>query len=130
MPYFTLHRNYSMSTTSGHVIGFKKDEAVWVPPACVPNAVSIGAQPVNAVIAEVDILPPDPKAPVILSPEQRQKLFFDAFEKLLLRSARGDFTASGLPHLKQLEILLGFPVAQQERDDYWTKYNEAKREAA
>ena len=130
MPFFTLHRNYSMSTTAGYVIDFKKGEATWVPPACVPVAVSIGAQPVDATIADVDILPPEPKASVALTPEQKQKLFSDAFEKMLLRNNRGDFTASGLPHLKQLETVLGVPVSQQERDEYWTKYNESKQEAA
>jgi len=129
MPWFTLHRNYSMSTTTGHIISFKKDEAVWVPPACVPNAISIGAQPVNSTLVELDVQPAE-AVPKALTSEEKQKAFFVVFEKLLLRSNRGDFTASGLPHLKQMENLLGFPVASQERDDYWTKYNESKLEAA
>jgi hypothetical protein len=130
MPWFTLHRNYVLSTTAGHVLRFEKDKSTWVPPACVANAVAIGAQPVDPLPVEADIFPPEPKTPVALTPEQRQKTFFDAFETLLLRSARGDFTASGLPHLKQLEPLIGFPVSQQERDEFWDKYNVSKQEAA
>jgi hypothetical protein len=130
MPWFTLHKNYVMGTASGHRIGFEKGKSVWVPPSCVANAVAIGAQPVEPLAAEVDVIPPEKPEEKVLTEQQKQAQFFAAFEKLLLRSNRGDFTASGLPHLKQLETLLGFPVAQQERDDYWTKYNESKQEAA
>lgn len=130
MPFFTLHRNYSMSTTTGHVIDFKKDEATWVPNVCISIAIGIGARPVDATIAEVDVLPAEVKASAPMTSEQKQKLFSDAFEKMLLRNNRGDFTASGLPHLKQLETLLGFPVSQQERDEYWDKYSASKQEAA
>ena len=131
MPWFTLHKTVLMSTTTGHGVNFKKGEAVWVPHVCVQQALSLGAQPVDPEVLEsVEVPNTPPPAPVLLTPDQKQKAFFDAFEKLLLRSARGDFTASGLPHIKQLEPLIGFPVSQPERDDYWTKYNESKQEAA
>ena len=131
MPWFTLHKTVLMSTTTGHGVNFIKGEAVWVPQVCVPNALALGAQPVDPQVVEtVEVPNAAAPTPTPLTPEQKQKAFFDAFEKLLLRSARGDFTASGLPHIKQLEPMIGFPVSPPERDDYWTKYNESKQEAA
>lgn len=130
MPWFTLHRNFSMATTAGHVIGFKKGEATWVPPACVPNAVAIGAQPVESLEAGVDVIPPEAQAPPAPTPEEKQAKYFDAFEKLIVRARRDDFLASGLPHLRKLEELTGFSTTSAERDAMWTKYNEAKAEEA
>jgi hypothetical protein len=133
MPWFTLHRNYSLSTTFGHIIGFKKGEATWVPPACVPSAVAIGAQPVVELKLDTDItdvLPPEEKEEIPLTPDQRREKYFAAFEKMVLRSERTDFTASGLPHLKKLEEITGLSVSQPERDAMWGKYNESKQETA
>jgi len=132
MPWFMPHKTVLMRSTTGHMINFTKGEVVWVPDSCIQNAMAVGAQPTEpaVVLESVEVPNTPPPAPVLLTPEQKQKAFFDAFEKLLLRSARGDFTASGLPHIKQLEPMIGFPVSPPERDDYWTKYNESKQEAA
>ena len=130
MPWFTLHRNYSMSTTAGHVIDFKKGEKTLVPPACVPNAIALGAQPVDKTLdsPEIDQIPKEAAPVVSLTPDEKQKLVFEIFDKMLLRNFRGDFTASEHPHAKKLEELLGFPMPPGERDEMWVAYNDKKVE--
>lgn len=118
MPYFTLHRNYVLRTTKGATIEFKKGEPAWVPPACVPDAVGIGAVSSD----DVDVLGEDAVPVVTISPEERQIKLTEAFNILVNRNERGDFTASGLPHVKKLGELLGFEVSNRERDAAWQAY--------
>lgn len=125
MPWFTLHRNYSMSTKAGHVIGFMKGVKTWVPPAIVADAVAIGAQPVDRT-DETEVIPTEIEASQLSAAEKRAK-YFESFEKMLTRNQRGDFTASGLPHAKILEGMLGFQVMTPERDSMWSEYNASKQ---
>lgn len=124
MPHFTLHRNFILRTTKGHTISFVKDEPTWVPPACVPDAVAIGA----VSDTQVDVLGDEDKPVVTLTPDQRQDKLFKAFETLLERSERGDFTGSGLPHPRKLSELCGFEVSNRERDAAWQAYNNLANE--
>lgn len=127
MPMFTLHRNHVLRTTKGHSIGFVKGQPVWVPPMCVPDAVAIGAV---AVDEPVDVLGEEKAAPVPLTPEERQKKLFDAFETMLVRNERTDFTASGLPSERRLSEIVGFDVPRRERDTTWQTYTQLKAEVA
>jgi hypothetical protein len=107
------------------MISFKKGEKTWVPPAAVPFAIAIGAVPLEGTIADenFDPIPQDPKQPVTMSAEERKQKIYAAFEQLLLRSNRGDFTASGNPHVKKLSDIVGFDVGPGERDEMWVAYN-------
>jgi hypothetical protein len=122
MPNFTLHRNFTLRTTKGHTINFVKGQPIWVPPACVPDAVAIGAVSEE----EVSVLGDEPKPVTTLSPDERQKKLFAAFETLLSRNERGDFSASGLPNTRKLEDLCGFDVPNRERDAAWQAYSASK----
>lgn len=127
MPWFSLHRTHTLSTTTGHILNFKKGEATWVPDCCVPNAVAIGAIPSLPLDAELDPLPAEPvAAPIPLSLEERQAKYFEAFEKIIQRARRDDFLASGLPHIKKVEDLSGLQVSAAERDEMWQKYQDSK----
>jgi len=125
MPWFTLQRNYVLSTTKGHSVNFKRGERVWVPQGIVQDALSIGAVPE----VPIDILPEE-KENVVVADAKRKELIFGVFEKMLLRAGRGDFTASGHPHPKKLEDLLGFEMPQKEREAMWDAYNAMKAEEA
>lgn len=126
MPLFTLHRNFTLRTTKGHTIAFVKGQPVWVPPMCVPDAVSIGAVAVNA--DEGDVLGDEPQAVPALNPDERQAKLFEAFEVMLNRTERTDFTASGMPHAKKLTEMVGFDVANRERDAAWQAFTQSKAE--
>jgi hypothetical protein len=126
MPWFTLNRNYNLSTTKGHSVNFKKGVRTWVPAGIIPEAVAIGAIPED----EVDVLGPEAQEKPAMSSSDRKKMAFDAFDKLFLRGGRGDFTASGQPHPRKLEEILGFEMPQKERELLWQEYNTAKAEEA
>lgn len=124
MPFFTLHRNYTLRTTKGHTIEFLKNKEVWVPPICVPDAVAIGAISTE----QTDVLDEGLTPVVTMAPEEREKAIFAAFDTLLARQDRGDFTASGLPHVKKLGDLCGFDISNRERDAAWQTYSSMKAE--
>lgn len=127
MPYFTLHRDYILRTTKGHSIEFKKGQKAWVPPMCVPDVVAIGAVADNA--EDGDVLPAEVAPQRFIEGAEREKLIHDAFEKLIARNERGDFTASGMPHAKKVEAIVGFEVSNKERDTAWMAFTAAKAEA-
>jgi len=126
MPWFSLHRTHTLSTTTGHVINFVKGEVTWVPDVAVPFAVAIGAVPTVPLDADLDPLPADPKPLVSLSPAEREEKYFEAFATIVNRGRRDDFLASGLPHIKKIEELTGMQVAASERDEMWQKYQDSK----
>lgn len=119
---FVLQRDRVVGNISGHFIGFKKGEPVYVPKEMWAEVQAIGAVPQGD-------LPQDEVIEVVpaLDATEREAAYFKAFEKLIERNERGDFTASGLPNAKMLEKFLDFTVVNKERDIMWDKYNEAKR---
>jgi len=127
MPYFTLHRNFVLRTTKGHTIGFVKGQQTWVPPMCVPDVVAIGAVATEA--SDGDVLGDVPAPVSSLTPDERRHKLFEAFETMLSRGERTDFTASGLPHARRLTGMVGFEVGNRERDEAWQLYTQAKAEA-
>jgi len=127
MPFFTLHRNYALQTTKGRSFNFVKGEPVWVTPECVPDAIAIGAIPEESV---ADVLGDESAPPVYLTPQEREAKLFAAFDLMIARDERGDFTASNMPHCKRLISIVGFEVYNTERDEAWQKYNQLKAESA
>ena len=119
MPLFTLHRNFCLRTTKGHTISFEKGRAVHVPPICVPDAIGIGAVPVDK---SVNVLGDEDEAEVILTPAERKAAVFDAFRQMKARDKREDFTASGVPNAKRLFPITGFEVTSKARDEYWMEF--------
>lgn len=119
MPLFTLHRNFVLRTTRGHTIRFEKKRATHVPNECVNDAVGIGAVPVDN---DVNVLGDEEEVQVSLTPEERKAKVFEAFDIMVAREERGDFTASGVPNAKRLPPLTEFEVTSKERDSFWMEY--------
>lgn len=119
---FVMQRDRVVGGTSGHFINFKKGEPVFVPKEMWAEVQGFGAVPQGDLPEDevVKVAPP-------LDATEREAAYFAAFEKLIERNERGDFTASGLPNAKMLENFLDFTVVNKERDIMWDKYNEAKR---
>lgn len=126
MPQLRLHRDYVLRTTKGRSIRFIKDRNVFVPPTLVPDAIAIGAVPVDE---KVDLIPDDTK-PAELTPEQRAIKISEAIPELVARNDRGDFTGSGMPDARKLSAMVGFNVATHERDKLWRAYQQEVAEAA
>jgi hypothetical protein len=124
MPWFTLKRNYLLSTTKGHSVNFKKGERTWVPQGILTEALAIGAVPEEPV----DPLTPEQVEMQALTTDQRKEKVFAAYEKLMLRAQRGDFSASGQPSQKKVEEIVGFEMDAKERDALWVAYNAMKQD--
>lgn len=127
MPLFTLHRNYILRTIKGHTIGFVKGKPTHVPPACIEDAVAIGAVPVDE--KDGDVLGEEIKAQPSMTPDERKTKVFEAFGIMKARRERSDFTASGIPDARRLPALTGFELTSKERDAYWLEYRALEQES-
>lgn len=111
-----------MRTTAGHVINFKKGMPVYVPPMIQNEAVAIGAECVDGPI---DVLGEEPVVKTYTN-EERTKLVFLAFEKIIEKNVRGTFTAQGVPTVDAVKAITGFSLLTPERMALWRAYKEAK----
>jgi hypothetical protein len=125
MPLFTLHRNHVLRTTKGHTISFKKNKETHVPTSVIPDAVAIGAVPLDD---EVDVLGAEEEAQPALSTAERKETIFKAFLVMKTRAERLDFNASGVPNGKRLAFLTRLEISSKERDALWMEYRTGMQE--
>lgn len=119
--YMTLNRDFTLRSTTGHVISFKKGIPAFVPDVVVDQAAGIGAQASDekemdkrvADAAKADELP------VELTGKAREDAIRSAIEKMVNRNARDDFNAASRPNIPALSEILGFKVSAADRDAAW-----------
>ncbi len=123
MPNMVLNRNHMMSTTTGHMIGFKKGVPVHVPPSLVKEAIGIGAEAVDEKGAqeikdkfEADAPKGRPEVPV---GEVREAKIREVLEDIMARNETSDFTAAGRPKLDSINAELDFKVSKDEVTPLW-----------
>lgn len=109
---FTLNRNLTLASTSGHAIVFVKDEPIFVPPPMYKEVKALGAIPQEDE-PEVAV---DTKDKTPQDPDERASQIKGAIEALTLRNRREDFTAGGAAHQKALAEYLGWTPTAKERD--------------
>lgn len=120
MSEFTLNRNFTLISKTGHVILFKKGQATWVPPEVRKEAIQIGAQPSDGntdVLEEETVVIP-------LSAGERAEKLIEAFKTLQQRNNRTDFTGQGIPAIPALKKLVEFDVEKKEVETLWNAYRE------
>jgi hypothetical protein len=117
---FVLPRNRTIASTCGLSIEFKKGEPTLVPPAMYQEVIAAGGVS-ETEIAE-DEMPKGAPTPEALA--DREKAIFKAFEAILLRNDRNDFTAGGAPHNAVLSRETGWTVNAKERDQAWVKFQQ------
>ena len=115
---FIMLRNRVVVSTLGHAIEFKKNEPVFVPREMYDAVIAAGAVPEEEI--PEDELPPKSNEPT--AADERELALFIAFETIVSRGKREDFTAGGLPHTKALTQELGWTVPNKERDVAWVKF--------
>lgn len=117
---FVFQRDREIASVSGHVLGFKKGVATYVPPEARAEVLAAGGIPDE----DFDPNPPKPadgkERPA--DPTAFRTAVFEAMEKVALANKRGDFTAAGLPHTKVLNGLLGWELEPKERDALWVEF--------
>lgn len=126
---FIFHRNRTVSSVFGHVIGFEKGVPTHVPPEAIKEVIAAGGIPEDEVDPS-ELVDPKPAPAVVepVDPREREKALFTAFEKLTLENKRGSFTAGGTPHMKALTAALGWEVPAAERDEAWAKFQKGSAE--
>ena len=124
MPKMVLNRNHTIRAL-GRDVQFVKNVPVDVHPELVPLAAGAGAMMVDGSPAIAEVPENTYVAP---EGDARQKTVFAAFEKLVLRKQRGDFTASGFPDLRVLNGMFEFRVDRKELEATWDAYQRSKDE--
>lgn len=122
MPMMKLNRKHTLSTTTGHMIGFEKGVSVYVPPVCVEMALAIGAEPADEegkkeVAAHFDDKEVK-ESPELTAKQQRGKLR-EVLEGIASRNDRDDFKASGRPKLAVVKAQCDFPVEDKAVNEIW-----------
>jgi hypothetical protein len=115
---FMMPRNRTIASTCGISIEFKKGELHLVPPAMYAEVIAAGGVPEEEL--DETQLPPSTTSPEAKADREAQMI--KAFEKIVLRNQREEFTAGGMPHNAVLSKELGWPVQAKERDAAWIKY--------
>lgn len=133
MPKMVLNRNYTLNTTLGHCVRFKKGVPTDVPKVIVQQALSVGAEAVDeAAQKEVDIeaSKDDPKArSAVPTGDERKGKIKEVLEQIASRNQSGDFTAGGKPKLEAINAELDFKVTTEERDELWTEVIQEREES-
>lgn len=120
---FTMSRDRTVNSVLGHTIFFPKGVPTYVPPEMHREVLALGADCEELDASEELAEPTPPEAPEAPSdPTERKKALFEAFDRMVLRNRRGDFTAGGQPHIKVLSKELGWPVGDKERDLEWVEF--------
>lgn len=113
-------RKMLVTSKSGRSVEFEKGVPTFAPPQMHAELIAAGVVP-----AEEMPEPPasdEPQAPVV--PDERKAAVFAAFEKILLRNKRNDFSATGAPHLAVMSKTLGWEFGDaKERDALWNEFN-------
>jgi hypothetical protein len=122
----------TVSSTSGHSVGFKAGVPTFVPPVLRPEMKSYGivaeadmSDAVKTALLNVSEVEPEPEFGFETEPTDpavRKAAFFSAFRKLQERGQRENFLSNGVPHNRPLLALMKFRVTALERDRMWEEF--------
>ena len=119
---FALPRNRTIASTCGLSIEFKKGELHLVPPGMFAEVIAAGGVPEHGL--SEDELPKKTDTPDAIA--EREAAVFKAFEAIVLRNVREEFTAGNVPHATVLAREVGWSVTAKERDLFWVKFMSSK----
>lgn len=125
MPEMKMHRNFRLASVSGHVIMFKKGEVVDVPKPAVKDALAAGGMVVSEADLD-DVLPEEQEAKAVPQGDERESAILTAFQTLIEKNEREDFTAAGMPTKSAVDAATGFKADKKELGRLWTQFQEAQ----
>ena len=120
---YSLNRNHTLQTTTGHTIAFKKNELTHVPPEAVGAAVAIGAVP-ETDAPETIHMSREPANPAV-----RKAMLMAAIGQIVDTGGRDDFSGTGAPHQRAIAAIVGFSIDERERNALWDEYMQGKAAA-
>lgn len=118
---FTLSRNLTVASVSGHAVEFKKGVATYVPKSMHHEVLALGATPADASVDDVefDDQAKGPETTVPHDPAERSEMIKMALADIKTRNVRDEFTATGKPKAKFVTTALGFEVSAREIEEQW-----------
>lgn len=119
MKKYISYRDVTVSSVMGHSIEFKKGVPTNCPPTMHAELIAMGIMPEEPMVEEPVV--EGTQAPQ--DPEVFEAAVFAAFEKIVLRNTREEFTGTGVPHLSPMEKELGFKIDSKARDGLFKKWN-------
>jgi hypothetical protein len=117
-----LNRNFTLASTLGHVLTFKKDEPMPVPPIMVRACAEVGATRVDGEDAFKIVEEKKDAQPV--DPGVRLEQIRVAIDVMCERNGRNDFTASNTPKVAMVSKEVGYKVDRNEVKKVWQQRNE------
>lgn len=115
-------RKMTVVSVSGRSVEFEKNVPTYCPPQMHAELIAMGIVPAEEIPEPAD--DGKPKAPEV--PSERQAAVYAAFEIMMLRNKRGDFSGTGAPHAAALAKELGWEMDAKERDIMWQKFQADK----
>jgi len=111
------NRNFTLATTKGHIVFFKKGQPTMCPNLILEDAIAVGILPTDSDDLPSDLS--DSVLPTEATGSARIAQIRDIIEALMRRNGRGDFTASGIPSKKVVEHALGYRIDETELGKVW-----------
>lgn len=120
---FVLHKDKTVTSTSGHTVEFVKGQLTHVPKEMWPAVQAIGAIPESE-------LPEDfvEAKKHVDDPAERKTALFAAFSTIVAKNDRDDFTGSGTPKAEVIEAITGFKTDAKERTAAWAEFKQGTGE--
>lgn len=122
---FVMHKTRTIASTMGLSIEFEKGVPTLVPPYMYQEIIAAGGIP-ESELSDDELKTGNPNEP--LDPAERKAALMKAFEQIVLRNVREEFTAGGTPHNAVMAKELGWPVPAKERDIVWAEFKADKPE--
>lgn len=116
---FVMHRDKTVASNMGLSINFVKGEPQQVPPYMYKEVIANGGVPEDELTDE-ELNTGNPNEPREAS--DRKAALFAAFDQIILRNEREEFTAGGTPNTSVLTRELGWTVNAKERDIAWQEF--------
>jgi len=110
-----------VSKVAGRSVRFEKGVPTHVPQRMWREVQAQGAVPVEEIIEEAVVTPPQPD-----EPEERKEIAFQAFDTLMKANDREAFSGAGAPTITAVEKLTNLKLSAKERDVFWDEFRQAK----
>jgi hypothetical protein len=112
-----LNRNYTLRSTLGHMLTFKKDVPMPIPPIMIRACAEIGAERVDGkdafeVKEVVKVVQP-------VDPGSRLDDVRAGLDKIAERNDSREFTAAGMPKVAVVSEVVGYKVDRTEVTKAW-----------
>lgn len=116
---FTLNRDHTVSSVSGHTVRFDAHKPTFVPKSMHHEVLAIGAVAADLDAVEFDDQQKGAEVISPADPAERAELIRMMLADIQGRDNRDEFTANGVPKMKAVVTALGFEVTASEIGEQW-----------